>query len=1260
MAMMQQQLSGYPDARMELTKGSIADELGIIREFYGPPKYQTFRASEGRPLDSTTLAYEYEGNNEHITDIFHTNFVDGTGWFFAFAPLRRTLGMNQSVSVYSFDRHAMEPAPEDTVPRDVTHRREDFEEGLTRYNVGSTARHDWFKRPEGRKLMEMNYTSMISGGWITAKMIIQQAVANGKSHWATWEMMHGTAYANVMEAMQTEIEQFGALSKDNKAIYKLYGAAQEATRDQPVDFNMIVLGKGSLNFLAFSSTYETEVYRRGEAVVQERLSLGAKSMKNLFPGVTIWEDDVFTLQNVGPDQINQFVRTATIGRYMVVDGSDFGEHMETYPASKVLSIKHASMDIDNWKKLSIYTLIDKCCRWKPGTDDLEDWVQGLIDNHEAVLQGAGVKLHHEDLLDPYVWRDTSYVSKNSPTNSGYHVIEHWGDMDKHYFTIRQNALFGERAAKLVRKELKETELEEIRQLKSLIDQLYNVEETIDESVEGFFFAVTANPENKQKPGSTMLKANRHGCVQLPSVDANVGIELTKSIRGMETAGSALPNGALYIVDPATQRRHYVWAAYPEAPIDNKIVVNRDDQVFGGVPRDIPVTGVTITVQNGQALGLPGHPAFYFLAPINTFGYITPTGEAPRWWAVDNTDPRSQDDRPVESLAGYRSFVSRIKFNGSTSNITEDVGSDMMGIRSVKLVNAPGTPVGYGLITGMRTLAQMYNDKNSRGWDMEMCKTASAGMASADKMARILIRMTPGCELLDTRYTLAYMESQNEETNKINNLLSNLFDHVKYPVWSRLPGPLSQFGDLVGIQTSVHGDKTVRPEQHKPQIERSVLEAILHGMGFGVEDGQYVIGPTRVPGATLLETLREILHNVSVDAKIREACIDSSKRKRLFANYESKVGKATAEYLLKIGKGKHSAKFASAFALLVSAGKVLSQRVDLFNALLGMAGSNNVVTADDVSQVVQRSKNFREVKSKTYSAAVDDTLSELNEASERSGTDSDYTGYSFINTRLTLSDSVWHSIAGRAEGADVTTLTRLANHTLRPSDPANPYFPLARFISGNGGSDMHTRDQLRTLQHARAGQKGRLSGTVFASTHMSRYGGFVDSHDVEADEDLEQDIRKHKYSPFKQQPQHLPPTLVNDMTSPLYSKTITDREYKGTLDPDSIQYKKWLLYRFEKLSEKMSDDIARMAALMLCLAKVKKSALTNWVKEGLPIPDCCYIFAQPWIRILTSAALFAEGGPNTAQTGYNYEDAVLSFNGMNKLWHLHYTIWMNCM
>lgn len=1231
----------YPDFNLDVSKGNIPDGPGDIEAYFGKSKYENFKASENMPVDALTLQKAYEGNNTFITNILHLNFVNGDGWWAGLLPVRRVEGMNQDWAIITYPRQSMEPAPEETTPRLVKFSKEDHSESLTRYSIGAKAYHDFYKTAEGQASIEADMGAMVSGGWIAAKLLVSQAVFNSKMHWQEYQKQYGPSYGSVMDALADEINLYGALSKDEKGIYKLHSYAEEVTKEANPPFDMIIVGKGSLNFIVFSGSYETESFRRGESVTQQRLTLGSKSVTNLFPGITIYEDEVFALTNVGPDEINQFTRISMIGRYFMVDGSDFGQHMKEYPTAKMLSVDAVSMDIDDWRRFGINTLIDSNMRWKEdGT--LTDSLARLAQDPDAVLQRSGsMKLHDPAYLDPYIWLDDA---------GQYHTIKHWGDMDKAFLSFEQTKLHGEMAAKNIMASLTDDQRKDFRELQTLKERLYTVPDVLEESFQGYVFATTASPENRTggadfaKYNSFMLKPNRFGSSQIPHVD--------RTPRQSNNAAGAeldLPNGALYVKEG--QKRLYIWAIYPETISGsthsfrvNDPFTKNEGTTTSNAARNLPAARFSSFTPFSQ----PDVPYAYITAPFDAFGAVDTKGRAP-WF----------DDHINVASAWHSVGWQRIK--GTAGEGTAVTG----GIQPPRLVRAPPIPFGAGLISGLRQLSQMHAEGDCRGWNETICTEAAKGIRVMDEIASMFKKMYPECELMNEKYVPYYMRSTDKNTNVTNSIFANLWDSVKYPLWARIPrvnkNTLANGEEMTILVTDIRDTKgTVRG------IEEENLRDIKVAMGFTANDRGAMslrteLGgtvPVAEPGA-VDALIRDVVNSDRIDPGLLNTLKDSERGNaatKLFKTYSSSsqtgLGQAYKNHLAtKHGVANADMSFAwfvDKELLAIGRRSGINAAVKVFNTVLGLAlaavhgVSPKRYTAEQLAQVVAAAEHMgsQDISREDDNNNAADKL--IEDAQSGSGSKSP-----FINTRLAISPDSFSHLYDLVKDADSNDIiiVQSANSVVRPSDPRNASKPAAGHspLTINPLDSDAVKAAQASFQFAKAPGSGRGRGLESTTlTHESLIREFANLGGLEYNDEDDTGLDSNPYT--RKRKRHIPDSMTEDVTGPLY---------------ENITEKKWLVRRFEAMSKDLAgNDLARMAAHLLCLTRVTKKSLKDMIKADLPIPDSCYIIAQPFVQIRTSAGVWAVKGPATGETAYNYEDVVLQFNGQNKTWHMHYTIWMN--
>lgn len=1228
----------YPDTSFPVSKGNMPDGNGDIELYFGKSKLPSMSARDNMPLDALTLQQAYGGNNTFLTNIMHYNFVGIGGWWTDLCPIQRVEGLNQEWSIYNFPRQAMEPAPEETTPRVVKFQKSDHAESLTRFSIGGKAYHDFYKTPEGRAAIEAQMGQMVSGGWITAKLLVAGAVFNAKLYWEEYKRNYGPSYTKIMDVLQDEINYFGALSKDEKGIYKLHDYAIQVTKEASPPWDMIILGKGALSFVAFSGSYETESYRRGENVVQNRLSLGARSVTGIFPGVTIYEDEPFALNNVGPDEIQQFQRNAIVGRFFMVDGSSFGKYQEEYLSERELSTKAVSMSIDDWHLWKINYLIDNDMRWK---DDgsLSDMVGALAANVPSAVQRAGVELHDPRLVDPYIWQ---------ADDGSYHPIAHWGDMDKAYLSHEQTVLHGEMAAKNITRRLSEKQREAFRELKDLKNRLLEVPDILDESYQGYMFAITANPENRTGAAdfgthnSYMLKANKFGFSQPPYVD-----KTPKRSNNLGGAEVDLQNGALY-VKGSGDRRLYIWVLYPEHLEGATSVVNGNEPLTFTPGSNTDRTGgyaippePRVTFNSFTPFSQEGTPYAFIAAPIDAFGPLDARGAAP-WF-----DLYISDDSEWHSVA-YR------RLEGPAPAATDDV---VGGIRAPRLVRAPPAPIGFGVPAGLDTLAQLHAEGDCRGWNATDCKIAYDGVQVKNTIGNILVKeFYPECVLAQDKYVPFYMRSSTDrEKNKINSVFANLWDEARDPVWARIPQLTPRGLTTSGEQYTIL-ITDLRAGAATPRgIDAAGLGFLVRRAGFEVTGAGQLslktstrLGDVPVDRSEDVQALfMAIINSPHVDPNILNMLKDyqdGGQAGKLFASYassnQSGLGQAYATHLANmhgIRNASHDFAWFMAKELLAIRNRSgLSAAVKVFNTVLGIAAASlhgaghNRYTAESLNQVVLNAESLGKRNPNVNNR--DDEGNDAAEALAKANRDVEASAVSpFINTRLAISPDGFHNLYALLEGSDRTDIkvVQAANSVVRPSDPRNGGKPAGAYTSEDLDPEK-VKNAMNSFRYARANQPRGLAQTSLAREAL-----------LGPDEG---DLSNLGLRPYSRKRKNLSDAVLDDAVGPLY---------------DNINERVWLVRRYEAVSSSLAEnDVARMAALMFSLTNVSKQSLLTLIKNKLPIPDCTYIIAQPWIRIRTSAGVWAIKGAQTGSIAYNYEDVVLQFNGMNKTWHMHYTIWLN--
>ncbi len=521
-------LSEYPDSRESF--GKTHNDISGLSEYFGKANIDV------RPnvsITAETLANAFNGYNSIISTLLHFHFVNGKGWWFDFAPLERR-AMTSTVVTNTFSKGAMEITPEDVPPLFIRHKTESRQEFLCRYSNGAEFRMDFFKTQEGAKVFINTIKVLASYAWAACKIQVLDAITKSKQYYAEQNRVNGPIYTSLSSAFSNEIMFFGAIGKMTKAVYKLHQQVREIMKTENKEPTAIVFPSGTLSILAQDS-FETEAFRRGPQA-EKALTSGGRAMEGILAGVTIYEDEDWKFSNMNPSTISQLISNTTIGHWWIIEGSNVYELQNNTNINKMLSIQIPSMDGDKWSELKIKELIVASLRY----DDLGN----LHPDHEELLSELGPFLQRiginpfQNLIDPYFFKSDAPETLNARSQHGrkvvlnanslgFSTIKQWGDADPRYFPLDDNISHAKMFIKHCRQSgiLSDRDISNIKELKIISKSLNEIDDITDPSIQAYFFAISANPENSSQIGNTdshrpFLKINNHGSVMPPHIEIN--------------------------------------------------------------------------------------------------------------------------------------------------------------------------------------------------------------------------------------------------------------------------------------------------------------------------------------------------------------------------------------------------------------------------------------------------------------------------------------------------------------------------------------------------------------------------------------------------------------------------------------------------------------------------------------------------------------------------------------------------------------------
>lgn len=1167
----------YPDANS--SKGITREDLNIMQEFFGPVKTPIDPSFDRRTV-AELLSMGFNGSIGPAKRFIHAQLTEANGWWTVFAPPRRMDEMSV-IQIDSWFRENLELAPEDTGPKFITHKTEAHTEQLLRYKIGARFRVDFFKTNAGQEVYMNTLYTIANATYAKMKELTILAITNSKQVWRDQNDQTNTVSTqSPLDTTARERLEFGLLSKDDHGIYKLWASVQAIFQTENLLPTMMVVPRGILTLIAFNSFEAGNASTRGEDTLNRRLTMGGQSIFNIFKGLTIYEDSIWS--NTRQERDMLFKRT-TIGQWFFVDGSEIKQICNPCETEEdILSIKVPSMGTNSMEKISIKQAIDNSMRYDDN-GNLHPHFDYIEQNLPQILEALGFEIQ-DDYIDPYMFAVTGDDGRKQ-----FKKIITYGDMDPRALSHRQTADFGKRAYQQMDKEKVLTDLgkEALRQIMSLRETLSKPSDILNDSFQGYFFAIEANPENKvnlaRRP-SYFLNSNSFGSVQPPYVERS---------SGNNAAAGTDANSRMYVLDPSLPGERLYVHAIKSAGTGN--------------------------IKAGVTTG-------FVLAPLQYYTDGANTAE-----------------------------LRRAEFIGNNPDVLGD--DDLVPV----LVNAPSRPYGFGDITGLRTLAQLYDDVDSRGWDRALLKQAHDGIESIDAYFSWLEKLFPLNDFFNANFLPLHMVSGRLEEDTRNSAVSSLLGDQKYPVLVRI----SRTGEngLTMINLGGLGPVPTAGED-KVGFSTEKVDDILRNMGFDFGDltetaatlaalerasekqGRIYLseGSHTAEQATLIQILRqdqlsgaiknELLENGGVD---------------LFQSYESlenNLGKSYGQYLTQnvLKRSGDFRRFAWLWDQNISGSTDIASSAKLLDNILSAAQSpENVASISQgyIDRIISSNGNAGNSKKRSRD-------SDNKRALEQSRADRAAEGQLvaddnlYINSRLVLDRSVFQGLSQKIKNNDANLIAAFLS-IIRPSDPEDSTKPLAGYSSLNVFNDPLAQKSLRNAlqEYEYAAVKYRSQGTGTLG-HPGLLKGRKDEFNEYDDMTVPNTFYRKKGGPFTTQI-----TLSDDTQS--------------SCPPDeaatAIVSRPWVLRRLQEINRTIKDPFVKIPAQLFVLSRVSKDTVFNWIDNNLPQPHRCIIYAQPWIRFIMAAAIVGIPGPNTAEIGYNHEDTILQLDGVIKDWTLHFTIYL---
>lgn len=631
-----------------------------------------------------------------------------------------------------------------------------------------------------------------------------------------------------------------------------------------------------------------------------------------------------------------------------------------------------------------------------------------------------------------------------------------------------------------------------------------------------------------------------------------------------------------------------------------------------------------------------------------------------------------------------------------------------GIKPPRLARAPIAPFGFSGINSLRTLANLSNN-GSRGWDENMLNEISESVSAYDVLANHLSSDYPDCMLLNPIYAAEFMYTGNRDEDLRNIIHFNLMRNASYPIWVRVPSK---------VKVAINGQESDLPtllfysvDQNNATVAFNTVTALsdadvkliatrmgvtnvmaginigdaLNGVGVGVKWGDF------------RDALTIVVNHRDVKQSVKNALKDNKtnigKAARMFTEYSSSRSNLGPSYVI-LKRDEENDKnvttsFASFFAkeimrLSQVSAASLKQAVSLFNMILNLSIASTQTSTGYMRDITRSLINsFKQYKEPDTSDYDDKKALEASRTARQGAASAAFTpafandaataATGWINSRLMINPAVWHSLSEifERETVEQWRAAEFYQIPIRPTNPENPIEPLGGDlikISSSPDTSVY-KDQFRQLKSARTRMRvetpNALNNTVFGDPrYFATSSAKPGSRNVRGTEYGQPNKRyrtglgSDPFAALADYPHIISTQISSDPTGPFYNfEEYMDRDGKPLSDKTKFIREENLETRMLEVYQTVDNIFEKIPTMMFLLTRHTQRSELVWLKAGLPIPDSVYLLARIG-SVQADAAIWIEAGQQTAQTGYNFPQNIVTYDGLKDKLMLRYAAYFN--
>lgn len=338
-----------------------------LNDTFLPPSEDKFFIYNDKPIDYETLLSFLlrRGAWKALESVILVKTLANSDWTFLFS--NKNITSSELVvrwTEYQDKPDLWTPVAEGAPSQVLSISETNKSDTLTRFSQSIRSSVEKFLHPDGRREFERKLELMKESLYITMQFLIKRSIEYNDFFYYK-EIKTFMQFHSLLDAIKDEMNYFGALTIDQKGLYKLTSRAKIIGARNGAIYNCLVVAHELSHLINLQGSFENTYYLRG--ATNTRALERSEDLNGKISNIRIYEDAPFSIQS-SPEPVENFTKISMLGSYVFINGWESIEKV-TDDIRPYLNFSQPSADTRSRELITYELLLNHCNKFQQTQDN---------------------------------------------------------------------------------------------------------------------------------------------------------------------------------------------------------------------------------------------------------------------------------------------------------------------------------------------------------------------------------------------------------------------------------------------------------------------------------------------------------------------------------------------------------------------------------------------------------------------------------------------------------------------------------------------------------------------------------------------------------------------------------------------------------------------------------------------------------------------------------------------------------------------------